>query len=104
MKGTVAAINWTRGMVAVGTDRGMTIIELLSDSDIAVGDQMRWEDETGLGGQRYFNGRKGTWMEVFAQDHYAPPTQVWTKLLHQRGNLVEFMMNGRVYKGTGGVI
>ena len=40
--GTVTTINSTRGMIGIKTDDGFTIIELLSDWDIEVGDTVAW--------------------------------------------------------------
>lgn len=69
-KGKVAAINAARGMVAIETeDGGYTIIELLSDWELTVGDSMRWSDGYGLGGQMYENLSAGTRCEVYVQNH-----------------------------------
>jgi len=68
--GTVTEINPARGMVAIATeDDGFTIIELLSDWDIEVGDSVGWADGYGLGSEVYENLTKGTREEVYVQNH-----------------------------------
>lgn len=47
--GKVAALNPRRGMVAIKTDDGgYTIIELLSDFQLEIGDEMTWANGYGL--------------------------------------------------------
>ena len=47
--GTVAAINASRGMVAIATeDDGFTVTELLSDWELDVGDLLVWANGYGL--------------------------------------------------------
>lgn len=68
--GTVAAINPARGMVAIATeDDGFTIIELLSDFDIELGDQIAWLNGYGLGSEIYENLTKGSREAVYVQNH-----------------------------------
>jgi hypothetical protein len=68
--GTVAAINPWQGRVAIWTeDDGYTIIELLSDFGLDVGDKMAWSGGYGLGSEIYENLTKGTTIEVFVKDH-----------------------------------
>jgi len=44
-QGTVLAINKKRRIVAISTqDNGSTLIELLSDFELDLGDQMNWEN------------------------------------------------------------
>lgn len=69
-QGSVAAVNKTRGMVAISTeDDGFTIIELLSNFELEVGDQMTWANGYGLGSEIYQNLSKGTSEEVYVQNH-----------------------------------
>jgi hypothetical protein len=68
--GTVVAINQSRGMVAISTeDDGFTIIELLSDSPIEIGDSLAWANGYGLGSEVYENLKKRTREEVYVQNH-----------------------------------
>ena len=68
--GTVAAMNPGRRMVAIATeDDGYTIIELLSEFELEVGDEMSWENGHGLGSEIYKNVTKGTREEVYVQNH-----------------------------------
>lgn len=69
-QGLVAARNPRRGMVAIKTDdSGYTIIELLSDFELDLGDEMTWANGYGLGHEVYENLSKGTREEVFVQNH-----------------------------------
>ncbi|MEK6282519.1 MAG: hypothetical protein AABN95_19330 [Acidobacteriota bacterium] len=57
-------------MVAIATeDDGYTIIELLSDFELEVGDEMTWGNGHGLGSETYENVTKGTREEVYVQNH-----------------------------------
>jgi hypothetical protein len=68
--GTVAAMNPNRGMVALATeDDGYTIIELLSEFELEIGDRVTWENGHGLGSEIYHNVTKGTHEEVYVQNH-----------------------------------
>jgi hypothetical protein len=68
--GTVAAINQRRGMIGIKTDdSGYTIIELLSDWDAEIGDEITWADGYGLGSETYHNRTKGSRSEVYVQNH-----------------------------------
>jgi len=52
-------------MVALQTEGyGFTIIELVEPADIELGDEMRWEPGTGLGGHVYANLTKGKSVRV----------------------------------------
>ncbi len=80
--GTVAAMNPSRGMVAIGTeDDGYTIIELLSDFELEVGDEMTWENGHGLGSEIYKNVTKGTREEVYVQNHGVSEAHLRQQLL-----------------------
>lgn len=68
--GVVAAANLSRGMVAIkADDGGHTIIELLSDFELELGDNIAWENDYGLGSETYQNLTRGTSDEVYVQNH-----------------------------------
>lgn len=68
--GTVAARNPKRGMVAIKTDDcGYTIIELLIEFELDIGDEMTWANGYGLGSEVYENKTKATREEVYVQNH-----------------------------------
>ncbi len=68
--GVVAALNPKRGMVAIATeDDAYTIIELLSDFDLEIGDKIRWSNDYGLGSEVYTNLTRGESEEVYVQNH-----------------------------------
>ena len=80
--GTVAAMNPSRGMVAIATeDDGYTIIELLSDFELEVGDEMAWENSHGLGSEIYENVTKGSREEVYVQNHAVTTANLKQQLL-----------------------
>lgn len=89
--GTVAAINPSRGMVAIATeDDGYTIIEL-SEFELEVGDEMSWENGHGLGSEIYENHTKGTRQEVYVQNHAVSKANLAaTSLLAPMGPLKSF--------------
>jgi hypothetical protein len=69
-RGTVEEVNTKRGMVAIATeDDGYTIIELLSDWNIEIGDSIVWASGYGLGGQVYENLTKQSRAKVYVQNH-----------------------------------
>lgn len=69
-EGTVATMNPRRGMVGIKTDdSGYTIIELLSDWELEIGDRIAWENGYGLGSEVYQNRTRGTRAEVYVQNH-----------------------------------
>ena len=69
MTGIVKMTNPKRSMVAVWTDEGYTIIELLGD-DVEIGDRLTWPGSAPLGGQTVWNATQGVKMDVFMQDHH----------------------------------
>ena len=82
MRGRVYAINPQRGMVAIETENyGFTIIELLSDEDIELGDEMNWANDTGMGSETYHNRTKNQKMDVFVQNHWVSKNQLRQQLL-----------------------
>lgn len=80
--GTVAAINPNRGMVAIATaDDGFTIIELLSEFELEIGDSISWSNGYGLGHEIYKNISKGCSKEVFVQNHAVSQANLRAQLL-----------------------
>ena len=80
--GTVQAINPVRGMVAIATeDDGFTIIELLSDWEIEIGDSISWKNGHGMGSEVYENLTKGSRAEVYVQNHAVNEGQLPQQLL-----------------------
>jgi hypothetical protein len=80
--GIVAAINSKRGMVAIATeDDGFTIIELLSDFELEVGDKMAWANGYGRGSEIYENQTKGSSEEVNVQNHAVTKSSLRQQLL-----------------------
>ncbi|WP_234053627.1 MULTISPECIES: hypothetical protein [unclassified Xanthobacter] len=81
-KGTVVAKNPQRGMVALDTpDDGYTIIELLTDWNLEVGDVLTWQNGYGLGAEIYVNVTRGTRAEVYVQNHGVSRNAVRQQLL-----------------------
>jgi hypothetical protein len=66
--GKVAAGNPQRGLYAVQTDQGFTIVEDLF-GDIDVGDLLVWRSGWSLGEETYWNETKQTEAEVYVQNH-----------------------------------
>jgi len=82
MQGKVHSMNPRRGMVAIETrGHGFTIIELLTDSNIEIGDVMEWSHDTGCGHQDYTNLTKQRTMRVYAQNYWVNPPQLRQQLL-----------------------
>ena len=82
MEGVVHSMSPRRGMVAILTESaGFTIIEMLSQDDIEIGDEMSWEDDTGLGSETYTNVTKGERFDVFVQNHWVSSKQLEQQLL-----------------------
>lgn len=80
--GTVAVINPKRGMVAIATeDDGYTIIELLSDFELEIGDSIFWSNGYGLGHEIYKNISKGRSAEVYVQNHGVSKKNLRAQLL-----------------------
>lgn len=68
--GTVVAMNPSRGMVAIETeDDGFTIVELLSEWDVEIGDAVVWANGYGLGSEVYENRTKRSRSTVYVQNH-----------------------------------
>jgi len=67
--GTVAETNPGRGMVGIKTEDGFTIIELLGECDLDVGDKVAWSSGYDLGSETYENLTKRTRSRVYVQNH-----------------------------------
>jgi hypothetical protein len=80
--GTIAVINPDRAMVAIATeDDGFTIIELLSEWNIEVGDSIEWANGHGLGDETYENVTKGSSAKVYVQNHAVSESSLREQLL-----------------------
>jgi len=84
MTGTVVAINPVRGMVAVDTEEGYSIMEMLGDDPPEIGDQIRWEGDTPLGGEVVENLTQGIRYHAFFQNHHVIKAQLRDQLLLER--------------------
>lgn len=69
-------------MVAIETnDDGYTIIELISDFEVEVGDSVAWVNGYGLGSEVYENLTKNTSGEVYVQNHSVSQSNLRQQLL-----------------------
>jgi len=69
-------------MVAIATeDDGFTIIELLSDWNIEVGDSIEWSNGHGLRHEIYENVTKGSRATVYVQNHAVNASSLREQLL-----------------------
>ena len=73
-------MNPNRGMVAVETEGGYTIIELLGD-EVEIGDELRWNNQTGLGSETYFNQTQNKPLDVYVQNHWVAKQDLRQQLL-----------------------
>jgi hypothetical protein len=78
--GTITHVNPVRGMVAVKTEAGYSIFELLGDEPPAIGDEVRWKDDTALGGEMLENVTQGIRFEVYFQNHHVHPSHLRAQL------------------------
>ncbi|MBA4286864.1 MAG: hypothetical protein C0434_15170 [Xanthomonadaceae bacterium] len=83
MRGVVRYINEHRGMVAVLTENGFSVFELLGGDPVEVGDTVSWADDTALGGELLTNHTQGERYEVFFQNHHVHQSQLRQQLLIQ---------------------
>lgn len=82
MIGRVAGVNAARGMVAVLTERGdYSIFEMLGDDPPEVGDEIRWDDDTPLGGETIHNITQHIEYDVFFQNHHVSKSSLRVQLL-----------------------
>lgn len=69
-------------MVAIATkDDGFTIIELLSEFELEIGDFVSWSNGYGLGHEIYENLTKGSSEEVYVQNHAVSQANLRKQLL-----------------------
>ena len=69
-------------MVAIATDDdGFTIIELLCDWDVEIGDSISWANGYGLGSEVYENITKRTRKAVYVQNHAVSQVNLQQQLL-----------------------
>jgi hypothetical protein len=69
-------------MVAIATeDDGFTIIELLSNWDVEIGDAFSWESGYCMGPEVYENLTKGSREEVYVQNHAVNQSSLSQQLL-----------------------
>lgn len=69
MKSEVIGINPRKSFVAVKTDAGITVFELLGGYDVELGDMISGNLEA-LGGETFFNETQQEEMEVYVQGIY----------------------------------
>lgn len=81
MKGIVHYINQQRGIVAVITEQGYSIFEIISGDNVEVGDSVSWRDDTALGGEILTNHTQGDRYEVYFQNHHVHQSQLGQQLL-----------------------
>lgn len=84
MTGTVAAVNPVRGMVAVETDQGYSIFEMLGDDPPPIGDRVRWDGATPLGREVVENLTQRRSYDVFFENHHVSKGNVRGQLRLQR--------------------
>lgn len=83
MKGVIQYINQQRGMVAVLTEDGYSIFEIIGGYEVEVGDSVSWRDDTALGGEMLTNHTQGERYEVYFQNHHVHQSQLRQQLLIQ---------------------
>lgn len=67
-----------------------TIVEIVDEFPIDVGDLIWWLDDTGLGHEPYRNRTKSISAEVYVQNHDVHPRYMWNQLLLNPGDQIEF--------------
>ena len=69
MRGVVTHINQQRGMVAVSTDDGFSIVEIIEGGHFELQDEVSWNEHKPLGIANITNRTRGASFRVFFQDH-----------------------------------
>jgi hypothetical protein len=69
LRGPVVGVNLKRGFVAVRTDGGLTIVELLGGYDVQLGDTIAGNLES-LGGESLYNETRMEAMDVSIQNFH----------------------------------
>lgn len=72
MKGRVIEVNQTRGMIAIETDGGITVAELLDSDDIEVGEEVSGDLEA-HGGETLRKVSTNEQIEVYIQGVHCSP-------------------------------
>lgn len=68
----VIGVNPHKGFIAVQTDGGITVFELIGGYEVNIGDSIRGDFET-HGGETYHNDTSGEEMDVFVQGIHCSP-------------------------------
>lgn len=66
MKASVIAINTKKGFVAVSTENGITVFELLGGYEVEIGDVISGNLDS-LGGETFINETQSEEMDVYVQ-------------------------------------
>jgi len=83
MRGTIYQINENRGMVGVFTEDGdFSIFELLSGDTVETGDEVQWQNDTGLGDEHLTNITHAESFDVYFQNHHVSKDQLRQQLLY----------------------
>jgi hypothetical protein len=82
MNGTIHKVNWNKGMVGVLTEQGdFSVFELLGGDSVEEGDEVFWENDTGLGSEMLKNITQNETFEVYFQNHEVSKSQLNQQLL-----------------------
>ena len=82
--GIIKKKNKKRGMIGIKTNTGYTIVELLNDWDINIGDKIFWENDYGLGHEKYTNTSNNISTDVYVQNHDVSNSNVFNQLLYNQ--------------------
>jgi hypothetical protein len=70
MNGRVYAINREQALIAIETElHGFTIVELIGDADVEMGDEFSWDFELDTGTQTLSNVSANRTIEVTVRSH-----------------------------------
>lgn len=81
MKTRVVKMNLQRGMVALEAEDGYSIIEMLSDDPIEVGDIISWTEHLPEGETVVTNHTQNEKYEVYFQNHWVSRSDLDQQLL-----------------------
>lgn len=81
MSGVISHHNPQKGMVAVKTDTGYSIFELMVDMEYEIGDMVSWQPDTACGDTIIKNLTKNRVAKVYFQNHWVHPNQLRQQLL-----------------------
>lgn len=69
-------------MVAIETEvHGFTVVELLNEADVQLGDEISWDTDLESGAQTYSNGNTKRSMSVFVHGHLISKSAVRHRLM-----------------------